>query len=566
MPQTGRVNRRLLATLVVAGLLATGCGAANSGGGTVQPAEQAAGGNDINPQPADRIKAGGTLQWPMDAVNGNWNPNQVDGSSGTEQWELTNTLLPWLFTAKADSTLAVNHDYLTSAELVSTNPQVVEYKINPKARWSTGRAMSWEDFQAAWQACNGKDTAYQCASTTGLENISGVTRGADDQDVKVTFATPFGEWQSLFSPLTPKELNATADEFNTGWADRPKITGAAFRIDRIDATAKTVSVERDDSWWGTPAHLDKIVFKVVSRTALPDALASGAIDFYRIGSSVDLYQRARTTKGVTIRQATEASYNLLDFNGAEGTPLHDQATRVAVEQAIDNKAIAKALLGPMLPDPQPLGNHFFAQGTPRYQDNSGPVKFDPEAAKKALDGLGYRQNGQFRAKDGKEFDLTLVVPAGIALSTAIATLTQSQLKAVGVNVKINAVPPDELFAKYVNRGAFDIIGYSNTTSPQPLSAAKSQYYYKPGVMGLNYSGIGGDRLNTLLDQASAELDEGKRIALIQQADAEIWRQGHVLPTYQIPGTYAVRDTLANFGAFGFARFPVDYAAIGFTRS
>jgi peptide/nickel transport system substrate-binding protein len=169
VPQNGSVNRRLLTALVVAGLLAAGCGAANNG--TVQPAEQAAGHNDINPQPADRIKPGGVMQWPVDAVNGNWNPNSVDGSSQTGQWELTNALLPWLFTAKADNSLVLNHDYLTSAALISTNPQVVEYKVNPKARWSNGRAISWEDFRAAWQACNGTNTAYQCAGTAGLENI-----------------------------------------------------------------------------------------------------------------------------------------------------------------------------------------------------------------------------------------------------------------------------------------------------------------------------------------------------------------------------------------------------------
>jgi peptide/nickel transport system substrate-binding protein len=54
-----------------------------------------------------------------------------------------------------------------------------------------------------------------------------------------------------------------------------------------------------------------------------------------------------------------------------------------------------------------------------YRDNSGPVKYDPAASKKTLDSLGYRQNGALPAEDGKEFDLNLVVPANIALSTAI---------------------------------------------------------------------------------------------------------------------------------------------------
>src|SRR5882757_4883668 len=343
------MNRKLLGALAVAALVATACGGGNSGGGTLKSDESVIGHNDVNPQPADKIKQGGVLQWPLDALSDNWNPQQVDGNTqGTPT--MVNAMLPWLFTAQPDNTLTLNKDYLVSADLVSTSPQVVEYKINPKAKWSTGRALSWEDFQGLWKACNGKDTSYQCNSTTGLENIGNVERGANDQDVKVTFAKPFGEWQSLFSPLIPKELSATADEFNKGWVDAPGITAGPFKIGKIDLTAKTVSEVPDPAWWGTKPHLDQILFKVVGRDALPDALASGAIDFYAIGSNVNLYQRAKTLTGVTIRQATEASYNLMDFNGGATAALHDQATRVAVEQAVDTKSIAKALLGPISSD------------------------------------------------------------------------------------------------------------------------------------------------------------------------------------------------------------------------
>ncbi|EWM13747.1 ABC transporter substrate-binding protein [Kutzneria sp. 744] len=366
------MNKKLLGALVVAALLVTACGGSDS---NVKINQSVTGKNDINAQPADKIKQGDVLQWPVDSLSDNWNPVQTDGSTLAGQW-MVDAMLPWLFTAQADSTLALDKDYLISADLVSTSPQVVKYKVNPKAKWSNGRPISWEDFQAAWRACNGKNKDYQCNSTVGLENIDSVERGATDQDVKVTFAQPFGEWQSLFSPLTPKELNVWAEEFNKGWVDAPKVTAGAFKLGKIDLTAKTVSVLPDAAWWGNRPHLDEILFKVVSSNALPDALASGAIGWYRIGSSVDLYQRAKTIKNVTIRQSVESQYNLLDFNGAEGTPLHDQATRVAVEQTVDTKSIAKALLGPMSTDPTPLGNHFFVKGTKSYKDNSAPIKFD----------------------------------------------------------------------------------------------------------------------------------------------------------------------------------------------
>jgi peptide/nickel transport system substrate-binding protein len=550
---------------VVVALLATACGSGGSGTESMlKPAQSVTGRNEINAQSADQIKQGGTLQWPIDQLSDNWNAYQTDGSTVDGHW-MSNAVAPSLFVTMADNTLSVNPDYLTSSDVVSTSPQVVEYRINPKARWSNSRPITWEDFQGMVRALNGRDTAYQAATTIGYANIGSVERGSDDQDVKVTFAKPFGEWQSLFSPLTPKELNASADEFNKGWVDAPKITAGAFKVGKIDLTAKTVSLVPDPNWWGTKPHLARILFKVVSRDALPDALASGAIDFYPIGSSVDLFQRAKTIKGVTIRQSTEAQYNLLDFNGADGTPLHDQATRVAVEKAIDTKSIAKALLGPISTDPTPLGNHFFAKGAKNYKDNSAPIKFDPDTAKKELDELGYKQSGDFRAKDGKELDLNFVAPAGNPISTAVSGLVQAQLKAVGVNAKINSVPAAELFKNYIFRGAYDVAFYGIATPSQPVSASAPFFRWDPNHPRRNYSAIGNDTINKLLDQAGSELDENKRIDLIQQADTEIWKEGHLLPTYQVPGAYAVRNTLANFGAFGFAQYPIDYADMGFLK-
>ncbi len=48
----------------------------------------------------------------------------------------------------------------------------------------------------------------------------------------------------------------------------------------------------------------------------------------------------------------------------------------------------------------PLNNHIYVAGQEGYQDNS--IGFDPEEAKRELDALGWRLNGQFREKDGRK--------------------------------------------------------------------------------------------------------------------------------------------------------------------
>ena len=55
--------------------------------------------------------------------------------------------------------MTVNTDYFTSVELTSTNPQVVTYTINPKAVWSDGTPITWEDIASQIHATSGKDKA-----------------------------------------------------------------------------------------------------------------------------------------------------------------------------------------------------------------------------------------------------------------------------------------------------------------------------------------------------------------------------------------------------------------------
>ena len=53
--------------------------------------------------------------------------------------------MPRAFRIAADGSTTVNTDYFTDVELTSTDPQVVTYTINPKAVWTDGTPITWED-------------------------------------------------------------------------------------------------------------------------------------------------------------------------------------------------------------------------------------------------------------------------------------------------------------------------------------------------------------------------------------------------------------------------------------
>jgi len=554
------VGALVAATALV--LSACGGGGGGQAGGSVgditggAPAQA----NDMNPVPYDKVKTGGDFLWSIDSLPANYNYNELDGTERDNK-DIIDSMMPEIMKGDASSTYQPDPDYLTSVELTSTNPQVVTYKLNPKAVWADGRPIDWTDFEAQWKALNGTNPAYTVSGTTGYDVIQSVAQGATPQDVVVTFSSPFADWRGNFLPLYPRETNNDPNVFNTGWINGPLTSAGPYKLDSIDTTAKRLTVVRNDKWWGQPGKLDRIVYVALDVDAQPEAFANGSLSFLDIGPSVPYFQRAQQVPDVDIRTANGPNYRHITFNGAPGSILADPKLRVAIMKGIDRNVITQSQIGPIVPDAKPLGNHLFVEGQAGYQDNSAVVAFDPEKAKQELDALGWTMQGNVRAKDGKQLVIRDVIPTGVSTSDAESKIVQQQLGAIGVQVTIDAVPSDNFFEQFVNIGNFDITHFSWLGTPTPISSSSGIYRLGPGTIAQNYGQIGDQKINDLLVQANAELDPTKQAAIVNQIDQELWNQGHSLLLYQRPDAVAVKKNVVNFGAKGFADY--DYKIIGF---
>jgi peptide/nickel transport system substrate-binding protein len=363
--------------------------------------------------------------------------------------------------------------------------------------------------------------------------------------------------------LNPASVNATPDAFNNSLKEGIKVTAGPFKFDNVNKTTKTVTIVRDDKWWGEPAKLDRIVFPVIVDTAQIDALANGEIDFVDIGADKDAYKKATENEAVTVRRAAGPNFRHITFNGTAPN-LKDQAVRIAIQQGINRQQIADALLGPLGGTPTVLNNHIFMGNQNGYKDNSAVVAFDPTKAKAGLEAAGWTlaEGDKFRKKGGKELTLNLLIPSGTPAPLVESPLIQSQLKDIGVNVKIVAKGDD--FFDFVNNGSFDMTIFTWVGTPFPISSSKS-IYQKPVGDNIfqNYARIGTKNIDGLFDQAAAELDPAKAIDLANKADAAIWAEGHSLTTYQRPELIACNNNLVNYGAVGFAS--LKYQDIGFKK-
>ena len=547
--------------LAVCALALSACGGTGGEANNVQVRQQ--GTIDINEVPADKVKEGGTFNFPITGVIEQYNYSHIQGTSG-DLSDVGRTIFAEPFTAQSDGTVAPNKNYVESAELVSAEPQVVQLKINPKAKWSNGTPITWKDFEVNIAATSGKLPGYEPTSSTGSEDVSKVERGATDQEVKITFAKKFADWKSIFGFLYPASEIDTPEKFNTGWIGKIPVTGGPFKVKNIDNTAKTITVERDPNWWGDKPKLNAIVFKVATQEAAPQAFQSGALDMIDIGPSVSGFQTVSQIPDVVVRKALAPNWRVVNVGYREGSPLRDLKVRQAVFKGIDRTIIAKTAVGPIVPDVTPLQNHIFVGGQQGYQDNGAEYSYDKADAIKLLDEAGWKLNEatKVREKDGKPLELQWIVPAGTKVSADEAQVAQKQLGEIGIKINIETVDSDAWQNQYLTVGNFDFLNMSWLGTPFPISSTKSIYTFDPANPQQNYGKVPDtEGLAELYRQANEELDDQKRIALGDQIDKAIWKEAFSIPLYQRPDAVGVRKNVVNFGAFGFAQ--PDWTKVGF---
>jgi peptide/nickel transport system substrate-binding protein len=551
--------RRLSVAALVLALTIAGC---SSGDQKPPPAggEAVVGTtSDINPQDPATLRQGGNLRLALGALPANYNTLHID-SEGTGAAMLRATL-PRAFRIAPDGSTTVNTDYFTSVELTGTNPQVVTYTINPKAVWSDGTPITWEDIASQIYATSGKDKAFQFASPNGSERVKSVTRGVDDRQAVMTFAENFTDWRAMFAGnamLYPKSMTATPEAFNKAQLNGPGPSAGPFIVSSIDKTAQRITLTRNPKWWGTPPLLDSITYLILDDAARVPALQNNAIDASGL-ASLDELTIARRTAGISIRRAPALSWYHFTFNGAPGTILADKGLRLAVAKGIDRQAIANVSQRGLVDNPVPLNNHIYVAGQDGYQDNSSVVAFDPEKAKQELDALGWRMNGQFREKDGRQLVIRDVFYDALT-TRQIAQIAQNSLAQIGVKLDLVAAPGGSLFTDYITVGNFDIGQFSWLADAFALSSL-TQIFASGGES--NFGKIGSPEIDAQIEKTLDELDPAKARDLANELDKMVWAEGFSLPLFQSAGNSAVRSTLANFGPAGLG--DLDYTKIGFMK-
>ncbi|MFI6035529.1 ABC transporter family substrate-binding protein [Streptomyces sp. NPDC051315] len=426
------------------------CGTEDQAGKPLAP-------QDIARAARAQVADGGTLRWAVDTVPETFNTFQADADATTTR--VAQAVLPSMYRLDANGRPARNADYLESAKVVETEPkQVVLYKLNQQAVWSDGREIGAADFAAQWRALSGRDSAYWTARNAGYDRIEKIERGANDLEVRVTFRRSYADWQSLFSPLYPKDVMGTPDSFNDGARRKLKVTAGPFALKSVDREKGRIRLAPNPRWWGQPAKLSEIVLTAVKRDRRAAALAAGEIDLAEIdpaaarridgaaqggagplagpggrsaakalsswalahgsdeeaandelharrelGKSVATWERQqKALRDYEVRKSLEPAYTQLALNGAGG-PLADERVRRAVARALDREELVEVVLEPLGLPAVPVGSHLALSGQEAYADNSGALGGqDTKEAQALLADAGWVPGGPVKERKKTE--------------------------------------------------------------------------------------------------------------------------------------------------------------------
>ena len=395
-------------------------------------------------------------------------------------------------------------------------------------RWGDGTPVSAKDVAFTLEV--GQHPLSGVASSEGYKRIIKLDV-KDDRRFTMTIDRVTFDYNSIGLQLLPAHIekpifdanpaeyrNKTAYDTQT---TNPGLAFGPFRLTEIVPGSRVV-LEQNPTWTGEKPHFKRITVRIIENTAALEAnLLSGSVDYVlgELGLSLDqaiaFEKRHKDKYNVVYKPAL--IWEHIDVN-LDNKLLADRRVRQAMLLAIDRKAISEKLFE----GKQPIAHGGISDLDPMFSPAARQYGYDPAAARKLLDEAGFstfRNNVRHNAA-GEKLSIELGTTAGNRVRELVAQVIQSQLRQVGIEVRLKAETP-RIFFDAMGKRTYSGLGmYAWVQRPErvPRSSLHSKEIPSAanGWSGQNYPGYANPEMDKALDAAERELDVVKRRALFAE--------------------------------------------------
>ena len=482
----------------------------------------------------------------------NWNPLAAGGAGEAVVQVVAAAVLPSAYVVGPDLAVSRNSSLITSATLVSSDPQVVDYNIDPRATWSDGVPVSAADFVYTWEADSGRagfrdrhGAAYSPASTAGYDQVASVRQGAGGpRSVVVTFASPDPDWRALFSPLLPAQIGRRIG-FDRGFTDPvTDLPSAGPFVVQSWRPGVGVVLVRNPAWWGKVADVS-----TVSIDELPDSAVGGAsveagqLDAAQLDFSPGAAKALRSTPGLTVWTGGSGVYDDLVANTRSG-PFSDITLRRAVMLSVDRSALAQLAGTEGDLGAAPVDNRAYLPGEAGYVEHVSALGHGGLAAGEALlAAAGYQRVGTaLETPTGRAVRVHLVVDTTSALAGLEVTAVSSACRALGMSVSTSVVAASPGRGKLGSSG-WDLALVARRVAAFPSSLAAEYTPSSPADL----SGFSSPAMTALVGLVDRLPDGAARSAAVGRLDMLAWSDAVDLPLLFQPQLLVAQSRYAGFG-------------------
>ena len=335
---------------------------------------------------------------------------------------------------------------------------------------------------------------------------------------------------------------ASTDDFNSG---RAAIGTGPYKLVRY-ANGDRIELARNDAYWGGKTPWEKATLRLLpndaSRVAAllagdvqaieyvptPDVSrirSEGRLNVYKVIADRLIYLHLDSDRDVSPYVTDK------DGRAIAKNPLKDARVRKAISKAINRAAIVeKVMEGEAVAAGQLLPEGMFGT-TPRLKVEP----YDPEGARKLLAEAGY-PNG---------FGLTVHSPNNRYVNDAkVAQAVAQMLTRIGIATKVEAMASATFFPQATElKFSFMLLGWGSGTgeASSTLKALLATYNKEKGFGTANRGSYSNPRVDALLEEGLATVDDSKRETLLQRATEIAIGDTGIIPLHFQVNLWATRD-------------------------
>ena len=432
---------------------------------------------------------------------------------------------------------------LAEAWGVASDGTIYNFSIRENAVWHDGTPVTSDDVIFTVDMMKSAGSLYPQDIKELWSKIE-VTK-LNDKTLKFILPEPFVPFMDYLTfGILPKHLleSVAPDQMpNAEFNINPVGTGPYkfdhLIVDRGQITGLVLTLS--DTYYGTSPFIEQVVFRYYPSS--PEAL-----DAYQQGDVLSVSQITSDVLSVALEEPNlsvytsrlpQMSFVLFNLNNPEVAFLQNAKVRRALMVGINRTHIINKLLqgqavladGPILP-----GSWAYYDGIERFENN-------PDESISLLKAEGYvipAEGGDVRAKEGTSLAFTMLHPDD-EVHTKIAQMIKEEWAAIGVGVKLQAVPYDKIATDFLASRTYQAALVDLTLSRTPDPDPYPFWHQAEATGGQNYSQWDDRAASEFLEQARVTTDYTLRTRLYRNFQVVFAKELPALPLFAPVYSYGV---------------------------